>query len=92
LLGILDSNYANIAKKNAAITALLSSIVDVHETQNQLLNMAGVEGNMRKTVGDELAGFADTISEIQKKIDAGSAKVDDFDNAINEFITTLNGN
>ena len=85
LLSELDSNYANIIKKNAAITALLNSVIDVHETQQQLFQMVGVEENMRQRVGNELANLADKVVELQSKVDERTAQVEDVENAINEF-------
>ena len=47
LVARVDSNYSNIIRKNTAITALLNSIVEVHETQQELFSMAGVDENVR---------------------------------------------
>jgi hypothetical protein len=85
LLGSVDANYTNIIRKNAAITALLNSVTEVHETQQQLLSMAGVEENLREKVGSELANLADKLEEIQDKVDDRTARVEDVENAINEF-------
>lgn len=85
LLGNVDANYINIIKKNAAITALLNSVIEVHETQQQLFSMAGVEENVREEVGNELANLADKVEEIQGKVDDRTAQVEEVENAINEF-------
>ena len=85
LLGKIDANYNNIIKKSTAITALLSSVTDVHETQQQLFAMAGVEENVREEVGNELATLADKVEEIQGKVDNRTSQVEDVENAINEF-------
>ncbi len=85
LLSNTDANYTNIIKKNAAITALLNSIIEVHETQQQLLTMAGVEENVREEIGNELANLSDKIEEIQNKVDGRTAQVEDVENAINNF-------
>ncbi len=85
LLANIDANYTNIIKKNAAITALLNSVVEVHETQQQLYSMAGVEENVREEVGNKLSNIADKIEEIQGKVDDRTAQVEDVENAINKF-------
>ncbi len=85
LLGNVDANYTNIIKKNAAITALLNSVIKVHETQQQLFSMAGVEENVRKKVGNELANLADKVEEIQGKVNDRTTQVEDVEKAINEF-------
>lgn len=85
LLVTIDVNYTNIIKKNAAITALLNSVVEVHETQQQLYTMVGVEENVRDEVGNKLSNLADKIEEIQELVDDKTAQVEDVENAINKF-------
>ena len=85
LLGNIDTNYINIIKKNAAITALLNSLIEVHETQQQLFSMVGVEENVREEVGNKLSDLADKVEEIQGRVDDRTAQVEDVENAINEF-------
>lgn len=85
LLANVDSNYTNIIKKNASVTALLSSVIKVHETQQQLFTMAGVKDDVRKRLGDELANLSNKVEEIQAKVNGGTAQVEDIEKAINEF-------
>jgi hypothetical protein len=85
LLGNIDANYTNIIKKNAVITALLNSIVDVHETQQELFLTAGVEVNVREEVGNKITALADKVEEIQNRVDKRTTQVQDLENAINEF-------
>lgn len=85
LIGNVDANYTNIIKKNAVITALLNSVIEVHETQQQLFSMAGVKENVREKVGDELANLSDEVEGIQDKVDNSAAQVQEVEKAINEF-------
>lgn len=85
LLDSVDANYATITRKNAVITALLSSIVDVHETQQQLLTMAGIKENVREDLGNELADISDKVEKIQGEVDDKTAQVETIENLINEF-------
>lgn len=85
LIGRVDSNYSNIIKKNTAITALLNSIVEVHETQQELFSMAGAKENLRNKVGGELSNLANKIDEIKDKIDDKSSKVQEVEETINKF-------
>lgn len=85
LIGDVEANYSNIIKKNAAITALLSSVVDIHETQQQLYSVAGIDENVREEVGSELSSLVDKVGEIQENVDSGASQVEDIENAINEF-------
>ena len=73
LLGKIDANYINIIKKNAAITALLNSVVKVHDTQQQLFSMAGVDENLREETGNALANLSDEVEEILGKVDDRTA-------------------
>jgi hypothetical protein len=90
LLSTVDANYANIIKKNAAITALLNSIVKVNETQQKLFEMAGIKENVSKEVGSKLADLSGKIEEIQSKLDKGNSQVEEVENAINELKKTIN--
>ncbi len=90
LLVNVSANYTNIIKKNAAITALLNSVIKVHETQQQLFSMVGIEENVRKKVGNELANLADKVEEIQGKVNDRTTQVEDVENAINEFKKLIN--
>jgi hypothetical protein len=90
LLGKVDSNYINIVKKNASITALLNSVTDIHETQQRLFEMVGVEDNIRVELGTKLTTFADDIEELQSKVDNGSSKVEDVEAALTKFKNLIN--
>ena len=90
LLGKVDANYMNIIKKNAAITALLNSIIKVHETQQQLFSTAGIEQNVREEVGNKLANLTGEVEEIQSKVNDRTSQVEDIENAINEFRKIIN--
>lgn len=90
LLARVDENYINIMKKNAAITSLLSSVIDVHETQQQLFSMAGVKENVNEVVGDKLARLSDEIEVIQGEVDDRAAQVDDVEKAIDKFKKLIN--
>lgn len=85
LMADVDANYSNIVKKNAAITALLSTVVDVQETQQQLYVMAGAKGDLREQAGDELSKLTGKIDEIQKRVDGKTSRVEDVEAAINHF-------
>jgi len=85
LLANIDANYINIIKKNAAITALLNSVVEVHETQQQLFSMAGVKENIREDAGNKLSNLADEMKKIQAKVNDKSAQIEDVQSAINKF-------
>lgn len=85
LIANVDANYSNIIKKNSAITALLNSVVEVHETQQKLFSMAGVEKNVRDETAKKLSNLVDKISEIQGKVDDRTSQVEDVEDAINKF-------
>ena len=85
LLAKIDANYINILRKNAAVTALLNSVIEVHETQQQLYTAAGGEGNLRDEVSSKLVSLADKVEKIQGSVDEGTSKVADVEKAIKEF-------
>jgi hypothetical protein len=90
LLGKVDSNYINIVKKNASITALLNSVTDIHETQQSLFEMVGVEDNLRVELGAKLTNLADDIEELQSNVDNESSKVEDVEAALTKFRNLIN--
>jgi len=90
LLSSVDNNYMNIVKKNAVITSLLNSVIDVHETQQSLFEMAGTKENIRENLGSKLVNLADNVEKIQSKIDSSSTKVEDVEKAIAKFKDLIN--
>jgi len=90
LLGSVDANFTNIIKKNAAITALLNSVVKVYGTQQQLFTMAGAKENVRQEVGSELVKLSNKVDEMQGKVGSGTTQVEDVEKAINEFKNKIN--
>ena len=85
----VDANYTNIIKKNAAITALLHSVVKVHETQQQLFSIAGGEINFRREIGNKISNLADKIEKTQGKSEDASTKIEEIKNAFNDFKNSL---
>jgi hypothetical protein len=72
LIADLNSHYAIIQNKNATITAMLSSVVEVHESQKELLKMFDVDPNLRQKVGNKLADISTTINDFSTQIDSKS--------------------
>lgn len=85
LLAAIDANYINIIKKNATITALLNSVVKVHESQQEVLSMAGIDEDLRAKFGGELANLSDKIEEIENKVSDETGRVEGYEDAINKF-------
>ena len=85
LLGEIDANYINIIKKNAAITALLNSVAEVHDVQEELFSIAGIKEDMRTEIGAELAELADRIEKIQGVVDESTVQVEDVEKALDDF-------
>lgn len=90
LLGNLNTNYSNIIKKNAAISALLNSVIKVHETEQQLFAMVGVKSNVREEIGIKLSDLAQTIEKIQSEVKSKTEQAEKIENAINEFKELIN--
>jgi hypothetical protein len=75
LLSSINNNYNNIIKKNSVITALISSISDVHDTQQELLEMLGVKQNVRVEAGTKLAKLSDKVKGLDTKVKNAEGKV-----------------
>lgn len=86
----LDGHYATILRKNSAITELLSSVVKVHGSQQQLAEMAGAKDNLRQELGEKLAKLSSKASQLQAEVDDKATKVEDVEKAIAKFKEILN--
>jgi hypothetical protein len=69
LLTNLQQQYANVQGKNAVVTSMLASIVEVHETQQELLSMLGVKEDVRTEIGTKLSALSQAVANGVRKID-----------------------
>lgn len=69
LLANLQQQYANVQGKNAVVTSMLASIVEVHETQQELLSMLGVKEDVRTEIGTKLSALSQAVASGVRKID-----------------------
>jgi len=73
VIGSIDRAYHQLHYANSIVTGHLSSVVKVHETQSEIMKAIGVERDLRKEVGDNLAKASDQIGalvETAEKVDA----------------------
>ena len=75
-LARLDASYQQIHYANSIVTGHLSSIVKVHDTQDELLAKAGLEG-LRQESGKKLAEISDKVSKLVKDARRGNEKIDE---------------
>ena len=88
----LEKSYMNLISANESITAHLSSIKKVKETQSELLQQIGVETNFNEQIGQRLADFSGKVSNIisqAEKIDQKSDVAIDQFKEIKNKITNL---
>ncbi|BDX04862.1 hypothetical protein [Planctobacterium marinum] len=89
LLNSIQSNYQNIIHKSSTITGLLSSVVEIHQAQNEILTELGFEEGLREKVGTSLTELSGAVNEFRRKIEAGNNSVEKIEEYIDEFSTKL---
>jgi len=99
VLGSIDRAYQQLHYANSIVTGYLSSVVKVHETQAELLQAIGIERDLRKEVGDNLAKASDKIGDLVEAAEKADAKLDmaeesarKLKEAVSELKKNLEGN
>jgi hypothetical protein len=89
LVGNLEQQYANVLGKNAVVTSMLASIVEVHETQQQLLTMLGVKEDLRTDVGTKLSDLSKAVADGVRKIDEVEQNFNKLEGGVDTFKQAL---
>lgn len=89
LVSNLEQQYANVLGKNAVVTSMLASIVEVHETQKELLSMLGVQEDLRADVGAKLTALSKAVADGARKIDDVDQNFDKLEGGVNTFKQAL---
>lgn len=89
LLTDLQSNYDNMMRKNAAVSGLLSSVVDVYNTQELVLEEMGVDPKLRTKLGTSLASLSNQVDAFRQKVDNKATTVEDIKAQIDQLQSTL---
>ena len=92
LLERMDKNYANMIQKNSAVTALLNSVVRIHQTQHRLFEMVGVEQDVRANAAALIKDVADVVGGAQEGVDDAASLVDGMEEAIENLGAELERN
>lgn len=89
LLAAIQANYENTLKKNATITALLSSVSEVYATQDSALEALGVDPTLRQTLAQQLAGLSAKAATLQSAMDGKYQKLSDIEQKIRHVTEQL---
>lgn len=99
VLGSIDRAYQQLHYANSIVTGHLSSVAKVHETQAELLQAIGIERDLRKEVGDNLAKASDKIRDLVEAAEKTDAKLETTEEnarklkeAVSELKKNLKGN
>lgn len=76
VLASIDRAYQQLHYANSIVTGHLSSVAKVHETQAELLQAIGVEKDLRKEVGENLAEATEKIGDLVDAAEKADAKLD----------------
>jgi len=81
LLSAIDRSYNQIHYANSIVTGHLSSIVKVHEVQNEILDEIGVDRDLRTDIGTSLSQISGEISNIVDKAEMADGKMEEIETA-----------
>ncbi len=93
VLASINRAYQQLHYANSIVTGHLSSIVKVHDAQSDLLEEIGVEKDLRKDIGERIAGASKRITSIVDKAENIDSKFTQAESAIislKDAINTLN--
>jgi hypothetical protein len=82
LLGYVDTAFAQVARGNAAISAHLASLRKVQETQDSVLDKAGMK-ELRDQINNSLIKLSDDASKGTGRLSELSEKVESLKNKVN---------
>jgi len=85
LLSKIDDSYSRIHYANAIVTGHLSSVVKVHEAQNEILAKLELE-NLRARVGDEAVKLSVKLDELLNKARKGQEDVDELSDQLETLV------
>jgi hypothetical protein len=95
-LGSINRAYQQIHYANSIVTGHLSSIVNVHEVQSDLLSEFGVERDLRKEIGERVASaslkitrLVDNAEKVGNKLKAVESTAVSLKSTIEELKSTL---
>lgn len=90
VLGAIDRAYLQIHYANSIVTGHLSSILSVHDAQEELLKTAGIETDLRELVGNKLSKTSAEIQHLVETSEQMEGKVDEVRDKLKETINSLN--
>lgn len=75
LLASIDRSYQQLQYANSVVTGYLASVVQVHDAQAELLKAVGVDRDLNKEIGENLAKASENIGSIVDKAEGMEDKL-----------------
>ena len=91
VLSAIDRNYAQIIYANAIVTGHLASIAKVQDAQNEVLKAIGVDADLSKLIGENLATASDTVGKLVNKAESAQATAQNITTTIKEIKSAISG-
>jgi hypothetical protein len=91
VLGSIDRSYQQLHYANSIVTGHLSSVAKVHETQAELLKAIGVERDLRKEVGRNIARASDEIADLVEAAESIEDNVNKAEKFAKDLKDTIDG-
>lgn len=76
VLASIDRSYQQLQYANSVVTGYLASVVKVTDAQIEILKKVGIETDLRKDVGENLAKASESIGSIVEKAEGVDDKID----------------
>lgn len=76
LLAAVDDSFAQVARGNAAISAHLASLRRVQESQDSILEKAGMK-DLRQKIHDGIAKSSDDVADFKGRIEKATSKIEE---------------
>jgi hypothetical protein len=91
VLGSIDRSYLQLHYANSIVTGHLSSVAKVHQTQAELLKAIGVERDLRKEMGRNIAKASDEIADLVEAAESIEDNVNNAEKFAKDLKDTIDG-
>ncbi len=90
VIGSIDRNYQRIHYANSVVMGHLSTVVKVHDAQEEALNAIGIEG-LREKAGTSLARTSNQVGELVNRAERAGGTLDELEETITDTKAKLLG-
>jgi hypothetical protein len=86
VIGSIKRHYQQLHRANSIVTGFLSSVANVHQVQNELLEAFGADTDLREVAGTTLAQTSIKLNKILEKAGDGEVQLDEVEGKIKKIV------